>query len=370
MKIGIDASRAFLKNRTGIEEYSYRVIKNLRDKLKNHQVILYLRKGQKEIIEKDNFDIPNNWSVEEIRFPRFWTQAGLSIEMLLNPIDILFVPAHTVPIIHPKKTIVVMHGLEYEFLPKAYSFWERLYMRHSIKNSCKWASRIISVSENTKKDLIDLYRVSDDKIDVVYEGYDSSKNQISKIKNQNTLDRLGIINGEYLLFIGRIEERKNIIGIIEAFEILKKEDRISHKLVLAGRGGFGYDKILRRVEESEFKKDIILTGFIEDSEKWELLEKASLFVFPTFYEGFGIPILEAQSVGTPVLASSNSSIPEVVNGSAVLVDPNDVIELSSGIRNILMSEELADKLSGNGLENVKRFSWDRCASEIAEILEK
>ncbi|MFC1622974.1 glycosyltransferase [Patescibacteria group bacterium] len=191
MKIGIDASRAFLGHRTGIEEYSYQVIKHLRDKLKKHQLVLYLRKGQRDRID---FNLPDNWSVKEIKFPRFWTQMGLSLEMILNPVDVLFVPAHTVPVFHAKKTVVVIHGLEYEFLPKAYSFWERLYMRHSIKNSCRWASDVISVSKNTKKDLISLYEVSEDKIDVIYEGYDS---QIEKRKSNDVLNRFGLVDVKY-----------------------------------------------------------------------------------------------------------------------------------------------------------------------------
>ena len=181
MTIGIDASRAFVKTKTGIEEYAYRVIKHLRDCLGDQPVVLYLdsRVNEKKYID---FELPQNWKVKFLRAPIFWTQARLSLEMLFRPVDVLFVPAHTVPLIHPKNTIVTIHGLEYEFCPGAYSFWQRFYMRLVIKNSCRWAKRIIAVSKNTKKDLTRLYKVPEGKIEVIYEGISDNNFQFSIFK--------------------------------------------------------------------------------------------------------------------------------------------------------------------------------------------
>ena len=177
MTIGIDASRAFVKTKTGIEEYSYRVIKHLRDCLSDEpsfakasagkQVILYCNPA---INIRPDFKLPASWKIKYLRAPIFWTQARLSLEMLFHPVDVLFVPAHTVPLIHPKNTVVTILGLEYEFCPKAYSLFERLYMRWSIRKSCQWAKRIVAVSENTKKDLVRLYKVPEEKVQVVHEG--------------------------------------------------------------------------------------------------------------------------------------------------------------------------------------------------------
>ncbi len=360
MKIGIDASRAFLKKRTGIEEYSYQVIKKLRKELKNFQVVLYLKKGQRNIID---FDLPKSWQIKTINYPRLWTQIGLSLEMLLHSVDILFVPAHTIPMIHPRRTIVTIHGLEYEFLSKAYSAWERFYMRWSIKKSCQWASKIISVSENTKRDLIKLYKVPKEKIKVIYEG-------IGKAMIISTEKR----KKRYLLFIGRIEERKNIKGIIESFEWLKTKYNIKHKLVLAGKVGYGFGKIKKQIENSQYKNDIILTGYISEKKKWALLKNASVFLFPTFYEGFGLPILEAQSMGIAVVASNNSSIPEIAidenakRKSALLVDPNKLQEIAEAVYTILKDKKLKEDLIENGFKNIERFSWEKCAREIAGIM--
>lgn len=356
MTIGIDGSRAFIKNRTGIEEYSYRVIKNLIQKLPTQEVVLYVRKNQ--VVD---FELPEKWKIKVIKFPRFWTQIGLSLEMLLHPVDVLFVPAHTVPLIHPKNTVVTIHGLEYEFCPKSYSRWDRFYMRASIKNSCRWASRIISVSENTKRDLEKLYDVASEKISVIYEGYDHESE--SNIEYE-------MPSSKYLLFVGRIEERKNIGNVVKAFEILKGKYEISHDLILAGRSGYGYQDISAQITSSKYCNDIKTLGFIDDQAKFELMKRADVFVFPTLYEGFGIPVLEAQSVGCSVVASNNSSIPEVTKDSALLVDPKNPEDIAENIYEIISNESLKNAIILKGLENVKRFSWDKCAEEIAETIKK
>ncbi len=360
MKIGIDASRAFIKRRTGIEEYSYQIIKHLRDKLDGHQVILYVRKNQKV-----DFDLPENWKIKVIKWPRLWTQVGLSLEMLFHPANVLCVPAHTVPIIHPRNTVVVIHGLEYEIVPQAYSFWERIYMRFSIKNSCRWAKNIIAVSKNTREDLMNLYKVPGEKVAVVYEGYEENfKLEISNFKKKSN----DPIPKPYLLFIGRLEERKNIIGIAQAFEVLKEKYKIPHKLVLAGRPGYGYEKIRAEIAGSPIKDEIIFPGFVKDEEKFSLIQNADVFLFPTFYEGFGIPVLEAQSLGVPVVVSNVSSLPEVANGSAVLVDPNEPGFIAERTYALIGDKELRDDIIKRGYENVKRFSWEKCAEEMAGIL--
>jgi glycosyltransferase involved in cell wall biosynthesis len=366
--IGIDASRAFIKNRTGIEEYSYQVIKHLMPLLKDDQVILYSRNMKHETRNMFADVFPKNWRIKIIRWPYLWTQLGLSLELLLHPVDVLFVPAHTVPVIHPEKTIVTIHGLEYEFCPNAYSWWGRLYMRWSIINSCRWAKKIIAVSENTKKDLMQLYKVPERKITVVYEGCaNNPKDQNSNLKSTTQISR------PCILFIGRLEERKNIVGIIKAFEVLKEQYKIPHKLILAGKFGYGEQKIRDEIKNVNCAKDIILTGYVSEEEKRNLLKDADVFLFPTFYEGFGLPVLEAQSAGCPVVAGSNSSIPEVVNleaelPSAVLINPSNAEEIADAAYKLISDENLRNDIIKRGYENVKRFSWERCAYFIANLL--
>jgi glycosyltransferase involved in cell wall biosynthesis len=211
---------------------------------------------------------------------------------------------------------------------------------------------------------MNLYGVASDKIDVIYEGYENAENFTSRSFSENKIEK------PYLLFVGRIEDRKNISNIIKAFEILKERYNIGHKLVLAGRVGYGYEKIRNQISNSRFSDDIIELGFVSEEEKWKLLKSAEVFIFPTLYEGFGIPILEAQSVGCPVVASNNSSIPEVVGESAILVKPESAMDIAENIFKLISDEKLKDDIIQKGLENVKRFSWEKCARQIAEILVK
>ncbi|EKE15841.1 MAG: group 1 glycosyl transferase [uncultured bacterium] len=358
-KIGIDGSRAFIGKRTGIEEYSYQIIKHLRDFFVDDEIILYIRNSQEV-----DFELPKNWKIRKMRFPRFWTQIRLSWEMLFHSPDILFIPAHTVPFIHPKKTVVVIHGLEYEMYPQAYSLLERIYMRFVIKNSCRWADKIICVSENTKMDVEKLYGVDEKKIKVIYEGYNIFQDFDFSQKTSFDLDKIK----PYILFIGRIEERKNVKGIVEAFDFIKEKYGIPHKLLLVGKKGYGYEEAQKRIDISKYKEDIVEVGYVSEEEKYVFLKNAEVFVFPSFYEGFGLPILEAQNAFVPVVTSNVSSIPEVADDAVFYANPNNFEEIAENIYILISNREAKENIVKRGIENVKRFSWAQCAKEISELL--
>lgn len=382
MVIGIDASRAFLKRRTGIEEYAYQTIKHLRGVIaRTDIVILYVRKklvwkqGKLQmIVPTIDFPLPDYWRVRGIWAPRFWTQLALSFEMLFRPPDVLFVPAHTLPLIHPARTVVTIHGLEYEFCPQAYSMWEQLYMRASIRFSCRAAKIVICVSENTRRDVMRLYGTPAEKIRVVYEGYAPIPAPQNPLTTQHPGPIRAVIENSnlgrpYLLFIGRLEERKNILRILEAFEVLKKQYAAPHFLLLAGKPGHGYRPIKRRIQETQRDTNTVRElGYVTEAEKGELLRHADLFLFPTLYEGFGIPILEAQAAGVPVVTSAVSSLPEVAGTGAVYVEPRSVSSIVSGIHSVLSDPRLRDDIITQGRANVRRFSWQRCAEAIGTIL--
>ena len=364
MIIGIDASRAFLRKRTGIEEYSYQMIKHLRTELTGQTVFLYVRKkiGWQAgrfvwVIPLIDFDLPSGWQVKALWAPRFWTQFRLSLEMLFSPPEVLFVPAHTVPFIHPRRTIVTIHGLEYEFCPQAYSWYERWYMRISIRCSCRWAQMVVCVSENTKRDVMRLYGVVAQKIRVISEGYNQEiGNPKSQIENRSI---------PYVLFIGRLEERKNVARIIEAFEILKRTYRIPHELVLVGKPGYGYEKICAKIHNLQSNIPICELGYVSEEEKWSLLRGADVFVFPTLYEGFGIPILEAQAAGTPVVTSNTSSLPEVAGDGAVYVNPESAESIAEGVWRVLSDPDLRNGIIEKATQNLSRFGWASCARGVA-----
>jgi glycosyltransferase involved in cell wall biosynthesis len=315
-----------------------------------------------------DFGLPPNWEVRALFAPRFWTQGRLSLEMVFHPPDVLFVPAHVVPVIHPVRTIVTVHGLEYEIFKGAYSFWERLYMRFSIRFSVHASSGVIAVSKNTSRDLVRLYGVPWEKISVIYEGVSENVKAQAANAASNSNDTISKNDKPYLLFIGRLEERKNIVRIIEAFERLKENYKIPHELVLVGKPGFGYERIEYKIQNTKYK--IREMGYVSEEEKSDLLRSADLFLFPTLYEGFGLPVLEAQAAGVPVVASKTSSLPEVGGDGTLYADPLSSDDIAEKTWEILSDEARRSAIIEKGLENVKRFGWDSCADGVATLLQK
>lgn len=371
MTIAIDASRAFVHERTGIEEYAYQLIKALRDPLQNAPVVLYARFGGEAAadprgwIERHFFDLPDAWDVRVVRHRRLWTQWWLAWRLAVDRPDTLLVPAHTVPWIHPARTVVVVHGLEYEMTPQAYSLWARVYMRVSIRLSCWWARTVVAVSDNTRQDLMRLYRVPADRIVVVPEGVNL---QCATDSQQLPTTNCQLPTDPYFLFIGRIEERKNIARIVAAFNLFKERTGLPHRLVLAGRPGYGYDDAAAAIAASTHCDAIEEKGFVSEDEKWQLLAGATAFVFPTLYEGFGLPVLEAQSVGVPVITSTVSSLPEVAGDGALLVDPADAEAIADAMAVLATDDDRRRAIIAQGSANIGRFGWDRCARAIAALL--
>lgn len=318
MRIGISANLN-LKKKTGVGEYVYRIIKHLAmlKEGKQHQFFLYDRKNLK-------------WPLGI-----GWTQIRLSWEILKNKPDALFVPAHTFPLIHPKKLIVTIQGLEFERAPKCYSFWQRKKLRFLTKRNAKKSEKIIVPSKNTKNDLIELYKINPEKIVVIPHGVNKIEN--CKLKTVNC--------SKYILYLGSGHKRKNIKGLQEAYKILKEKYNIPHELVLAG-----------------------VDVYVDKATKWELLKNADVFVFPSFYEGFGIPVLEAQIAGVPVIASNTSSLPEILGNSALFTNPNQPEEIAEAIYKLIKNPELREDLVKKGYNNARRFSWNKCAEKTFEIM--
>ncbi|MFH1129610.1 MAG: glycosyltransferase family 1 protein [Patescibacteria group bacterium] len=369
-----------LEKRTGVEEYIYHLLWNLSsvDGFENHQFFILtpqITSVLKEIAEGSKTD-NKRYILKQLNWPfkKFWTIIRLSWEVHKNKYDILFTPAHLHPFL-PKKTklIVTIQGLEFEKLPKMYSFLKRKFLRWITKRNTKRANRIIVPSKSTKQDLLRYYpdvfkKVGAGKIFVVYHGVGNP--EVAFDATQAAFDAVQTNHfGPYLIYIGRQDKRKNINGLIKALRILKNDHKIPHKLILVGPNT-GY-KI-----PNDLKNEIICTGYVSDEKKWNLLKNADVFVYPSFYEGFGLPILEAQKVGTPVVCSSISSMPEIVfnpsqkEPSAVLVNPYKPSEIAEGIHQIIRNQTFSDELVKRGYENIQRFSWPKCAKETLDVILK
>ena len=330
MRIGIDASRAGDLLRTGTESYSYELIKHLLalPEAKKHEWILYTK--------------------ENIKLPRLWTQLGLAFKTWTDNLDVLWIPAHTLPILrNPKvKTVVTIHGIEYEWLP-AYENWlQRWYLPLSTKFACWSSNKIIAVSQFTKNQLIERLGADPKKISVIYEG----TNFVEPKRSTKERER-------YILFIGTVQPRKNLLRLIEALPL-------GMKLVIAGKLGWNYQEVV----DAAKKRNVEITGFVSDEKRNTLLKNALAYVQPSITEGFGLPILEAMNAGVPVVSSRGGALAEIVGEAGLLFDPFDVQDIRHKLSLVISDRKLRKKLITKGHLRVQNFSWDKAARETYSIL--
>lgn len=354
MRIGVDASRAFTPRRTGPENFSYQLLCSLAKLDRRNQYFLY---SPYPYPGSEKF--PPNFHLRHLPFPFLWTKIRFSLTMLRDrdQLDLLLVPAHSSPYFGPAKKIICLHGLEYEFFPQAYSRFNRWYLRRTTKQSLKQAAKIITDSQNSKKDFIKIYQADPQKIEVISPGV----NPFPTSKNHS------FFKTPYFLFVGRLESRKNLVQLIKIFADLKKNLHLPHKLVLAGKKGFGFDKIIQAIAQRELRSEVILPGYIPDEKLARLYQHADIFFYPSLYEGFGFPPLEAMSAGIPVVAANSSSIPEIVGEAALLVDPNNSSEAVIAATNLIQDQSLRQNLIRRGRKRVKDFSWLKTAKKYLDL---
>jgi len=382
MLIGIDASRAQIKERTGTENYSRNLIFALSKIDSKNNFRLYIRRP-----EKNFCDLPKNFEKKIISLPYLWTQIGLSFEVLKNPPDVLFIPAHTLPIIRRPnlKTVVTIHDLGAEFLPRYHTFGGREYLLFSTRYAAKNATALIAVSKATKRDLVEKLGADPEKIFVVYEGVDHNKFKIqnSKFKVEQVLKKYKILE-PYFLFVGTIQPRKNLERLIEAFSKLVYNSQFKAKkkrvktvngqlstvnLVIAGRKGWLYTQILTAPEKFGVADRVKFLDYVSTSELPALYSGCLAFILPSLVEGFGLPALEAMACGAPVILSSTSSLPEIGENAALYTLPNDVDHLADLMYKVL-DPNVRKKLSDKSIIQAKKFSWEKCATQTLEVFEK
>ncbi|OGH84064.1 MAG: hypothetical protein A2488_02215 [Candidatus Magasanikbacteria bacterium RIFOXYC12_FULL_32_21b] len=368
MKIGIDASRANNLQKTGVEWYSYFLLKNLQKIIpENIEVVLYTR----EKLQGDLAELPKNWSNKVLCWPPkiFWTQIRLSLEMLFHKPDILFVPAHVCPIIHPKKTVMTVHDIAALRFPESYNFFERWYSLATVRFAIKKVWRIITPSQFTKDELKSLAvkNYDENKIKVVYHGFNNLYKQKFSAEEKNNILKKYNIGENFIISISRLEYKKNTLGIVKAFEILKQKPGYENlQLVLVGKPGHGFAQVEKAINGSVYKKDIILPGWVEESDLPVILFGAQVFVFPSFYEGFGLPVLQAMSAGVAVVTSKSSSLPEVGGEACLYVDSSDYQDIADKIQIFLEDKNLRQEKVALGYIRAEDFSWEKCARETIE----
>lgn len=363
MRIGVDASRAFVSEPTGTERYSFEVITRLvaLPEAKSHTWILYVRPNYQLPIT--NYQSNSNVQIIQIPMRYLWTQAGLAYRTWIDNLDVLWIPAHTLPLLRRGsgglggrlKTVVTVHGIEYEWLPAYENVLQRWYLPLSTKYAVARADKIIAVSEFTKKQLVQRLGAPADKIEVVYEG--ASRNFQLPITNyQSILKKFNLQKKKYILFIGTVQPRKNLERLIEAYSGLGS----GLKLVIAGKLGWGFE----RVEELAKKYGVVMTGYISDEKRYVLLHNAAVYVQPSITEGFGLPVLEAWEAGIPVATSGGGALAEITGNAGEVFDPLDVTDMRDKIKKAMADKGLPEK----GKRRLAAFSWEKAAKKTYNIL--
>lgn len=438
MIIGFDASRAFIKDRTGTENYSFQLLKALaridtknKDLLRNSVgkilprprrtlrfadakriYLIYIRPGQERLVNREEW--PENFQFRIINFKYLWTQVGLAIKTFTDPLDVLFVPSHTLPILRKPglKTVITVHDLGAEYLPAFHQLKQVLYLKLMTHFQLKGATKIIAVSEATKLDLVNKIGIEKEKVEVVYEGVDKEAfsyqpacrtgrlSAISQVKIDDILRRYGIERNSYFLFVGTIQPRKNLERLIKAFATFargpaatvsyrpsspstplrvraRRQETSSasplagyitnFQLVLVGGGGWKSEHIYNLPKELGIEIKVKFLGRVEDNALAALYSGAIALVFPSLFEGFGLPILEAFACGCPVITSNTSSMPEVAGDAALLVNPESTEEIKEGMVRIIKDDKFRDILIQKGHSRIKNFSWEKTARETLNV---
>ncbi len=362
MRIGVEAERANVSNPTGVEHYAQQLILALAKEDFENEYILYLRTKPASWLQQ----LPKNFKLKVMPFPIFWTQLRISWEMLVRPVDALFIMASALPLIHPKNSLVTIHDLAWEFYPETFKTFMRWYLRFSTWFACKFSRSIIAVSEQTKKDIAKIYKTNLSKISVIYHGFDA-KSEIPAKASQEELSKeqkkIAALPDKYILYISTLQPRKNVSGLIEAFVELKKEKQIPQSLVLVGGKGWLYEKIMQQIKDHP---EVIYCGYGYD--RFAYLKKADLLVQPSFYEGFGMSLLDAFASDVAVACSNVSALPEVAGDAAIYFDPKNKQEMKSAIYAAITDRSLHDSLIEKGRERLKLFTWQKCAKQTLALL--
>jgi glycosyltransferase involved in cell wall biosynthesis len=372
MHIGIDASRIAVAERTGTERYSVELLGALAQIDRHNQYTLYCN-GLPPALPC----VGPNFALRNIPFPRLWTHARLSLELRRHPPERLFVPAHVVPLLHPAHSIVTIHDLGYLAFPETHTFARRLELHLTTRWSTRAARQLIAISQATRNDLITHYSVAPEKIAVVYHGLGAQFHPITSAATINAVHARYGIRAPYFLYIGTVQPRKNLARLIDAFaQALRAGMTVPHPggasgpphLLLAGKKGWMTAAIEQRAAAAGVAGQVHFTGYVDDADLPALLSGALAFVFPSRYEGFGMPVLEAMACGTPVLTSSSSSLPEIAGDAALLVDPHDTDAIASGLTRLATEPALREQLRMRGLARAAQFTWERCAAATLRVL--
>ncbi len=289
-----------------------------------------------------------------------WEQLALPVALRRWQVDLLHAPAYVAPLVGVSRRVVTFHDLSFYLLPAAFHRSNRLYLQTFARLTARRADRLIAVSEATRGDLIRLLGVTADRIDVVPNGVDA---EFRPARDEALLTRFRQARGlpeRFLLYLGTLEPRKNVPTLLRAYALARRRG-VTEPLVLAGGRGWGEAHLTAQLAALGLREWVRQVGFVPRDEQALWYNAATLFVYPSLYEGFGLPALEAMACGTPVIAANRSALPEVVGDAGVLVDPSDEAALADALLTVLRDADLRADLARRGLARSRRFTWDATA---------
>ncbi len=372
MRIGINGYEAIiprfgfdkngLPKRVGSSEVCYQLLLELNKIDKKNDYVIYLP-GEPTV------DLPaerEGWKYYIIPNTKLWTIFGLSRALKGQAIDLFFSPTHYSPLFSKIPEVITVLDVSYKRFQELFTTKDKIQLAIWGKYSIKNAAKIITISKSSKDDIIEEYKVPPQKVAIIHLGVKHE----SRIKNHESREKMMEKYGvkkPYILFVGTLQPRKNIARLVEAFSILSNKDL---NLVVIGRRGWHFQEILDAPEKFGVAERVKFLENISDEELPEFYKAAELFVLPSLYEGFGLPILEAMKYGCPVATSNISSLPEAGGDAAEYFDPNDAGEIAKTIEKVLGNENLRSDMIKKGHEQLKKFSWEKAAKEVLEVFEE
>ena len=362
MKVAIDG-RALTVRRTGGGYYTYHLLERLKDS--DNQYLICAHKPLEFEVSSDNIDV----RISHFPLGILWQQIGLPHTLRKGRVDLLHSPLFTLPLYLPCPAIITILDLTPILFPQLHYWKVRLSLRYTMGLSARRAKKIIAISRNTYRDIVENLKVSEDKIVVIYPGVSAcfhprDQEEQKKIRQKYTG------GGKFILNVGTLEPRKNLSFLIDVYNTLMKKSEEPLHLVLAGGKGWNYKHLFRKVSELGIEDKVLFPGYVPPDELPHLYTAAELFIFPSLYEGFGLPALEAMASGVPVVASSTSSIPEVVGRAGRVIKGWNVEEWAECIYSILIDQKVREDMRDRGVEQAKKFSWSRCAKETMNVYQE
>ena len=382
MKIGIDAQTILnpkMGDAAGLGHYTYQLIRYLLEIDKKNEYVLYFSHRAREK-DFEKFSAPNvtirrfPFSCYKKFLPLAYSEMLASAFFLRDKLDVLHIPGGRAPLTYKKKMVMTTYNLGVKKFPELFSKKERIIFK--IKPAAfKRANAVIASSEAAKDDLKKNFEINDEKIKVIHNAFDEKFFQDANIDEIQNAKNKYKIDGEYILFMNTIKPLNNLTRLIEAFSKLRlilkgKKPNSNYKLVLAGKSGWMSDEIHQIAKDFGLKNEVIFPGYIDPKDLNALFAGADVFVSVPVYEDFGAPVLEAMASGVPVVCSNVSSLPEITDGAAELVDPYDIEGMKSAILKVLDDDRLRDDLKKRGLEQAKKFHWRKTAEETLEVFEE